>query len=241
MAEKNRTTLKTYFETGDTPTEDEFIDLIDSNVNIDEDITNGTEKATPVDADKFSLWDSVAGSLKTLSLANLKAAIGGGGEFQIYENWFFVDANPSANWVAIQSAFSTLEYYTNTGVPKGNSMTTVTGLALSGCRYAGQAIGNQTVESLIVTCNSSDMELLEGVTVVKATFTTYNTINSITELYRGNLTIDSFPNYNSRTIIPSSSFVETSISDKDFIFIFFSAGTTANIANCWYQFKTSID
>jgi flagellar biosynthesis/type III secretory pathway protein FliH len=33
MAEKNRATLKTYFETGDRPTQQDFIDLIDSAVN----------------------------------------------------------------------------------------------------------------------------------------------------------------------------------------------------------------
>ncbi len=33
MAEQNRQTLKSYFETGDKPTEDEFADLIDSFVN----------------------------------------------------------------------------------------------------------------------------------------------------------------------------------------------------------------
>jgi hypothetical protein len=33
MAEKNRTELKSYFETGDRPTQDEFVDLIDSAVN----------------------------------------------------------------------------------------------------------------------------------------------------------------------------------------------------------------
>lgn len=33
MAQQNRTTLKTYFETGDTPTQAQFIDLIDSEFN----------------------------------------------------------------------------------------------------------------------------------------------------------------------------------------------------------------
>jgi len=34
MAEQTRTTLKAYFETGDTPTESQFADLIDSDSNI---------------------------------------------------------------------------------------------------------------------------------------------------------------------------------------------------------------
>lgn len=37
MAQKNRTTLKSYFETGDKPTESQFEDLIDSMANITED------------------------------------------------------------------------------------------------------------------------------------------------------------------------------------------------------------
>ena len=47
MAEQNRTTLKSYFETGDTPTQAQFEDLIDSNFNLtDNDSDNITEGAT---------------------------------------------------------------------------------------------------------------------------------------------------------------------------------------------------
>jgi len=37
MSQQSRANLKTYFETGDTPTEDEFINLIDSSGNINDD------------------------------------------------------------------------------------------------------------------------------------------------------------------------------------------------------------
>lgn len=55
MAEKNRTELKSYFETGDRPTQDQFNDLIDSGVNKSEDkatltealSTNDTKYITP--------------------------------------------------------------------------------------------------------------------------------------------------------------------------------------------------
>jgi len=43
MAEKTRTELKTYFETGDRPTQDHFTDLIDSGVNKLQDKANLTE------------------------------------------------------------------------------------------------------------------------------------------------------------------------------------------------------
>jgi len=39
MAQQGRTTLKTYFETGDKPTEAQFIDLIDSFYNFTDDVT----------------------------------------------------------------------------------------------------------------------------------------------------------------------------------------------------------
>lgn len=42
MAQQNRTTLKTYFNTGDTPTESQFIDLIDSSPNPTDDGTTGS-------------------------------------------------------------------------------------------------------------------------------------------------------------------------------------------------------
>ncbi|AXG72241.1 hypothetical protein KORDIASMS9_04509 [Kordia sp. SMS9] len=49
MAEKNRTALKSYFETGDRPTQDEFIDLIDSKVNRGQDKATLTEALTTND------------------------------------------------------------------------------------------------------------------------------------------------------------------------------------------------
>jgi hypothetical protein len=55
MAEKNRTELKSYFETGDRPTQDAFVDLIDSAVSRSQDkatltealSTNDTKYITP--------------------------------------------------------------------------------------------------------------------------------------------------------------------------------------------------
>lgn len=45
MAQKNRTDLKAFFETGDKPTQSQFADLIDSFYNIDED-DSGWQTAT---------------------------------------------------------------------------------------------------------------------------------------------------------------------------------------------------
>lgn len=63
MAQQNRTTLKGYFETGDTPTEAQFIDLIDSNFNPSNDtldaIPDGTTYKLVTPAEK-STWNGKA-------------------------------------------------------------------------------------------------------------------------------------------------------------------------------------
>jgi hypothetical protein len=46
MAEKNRTELKAYFETGDRPTQDEFVDFIDSAINKGQDKASLSEALT---------------------------------------------------------------------------------------------------------------------------------------------------------------------------------------------------
>ena len=61
----NRTTLKTYFETGDIPTQSQFSDLIDSSVP-----NGGAELTTLANANSFPILDS--GTLKNVSFENLK-------------------------------------------------------------------------------------------------------------------------------------------------------------------------
>ena len=39
MSKQNRTVLKTFFQTGDIPTEGQYVDLIDSNLNLSENNT----------------------------------------------------------------------------------------------------------------------------------------------------------------------------------------------------------
>lgn len=56
MAEQNRTTLKSYFETGDTPTEAQFEDLIDSVPNISDSSVSNTE---------FSYLNGVTSAIQT--------------------------------------------------------------------------------------------------------------------------------------------------------------------------------
>jgi len=73
MATKTTIPEKT---TGSTLTAVEFNELNDNfnDVVDDVNVTNDS-KATPVDADKISLWDSVAAALKSLTWANLKATL----------------------------------------------------------------------------------------------------------------------------------------------------------------------
>lgn len=61
MAQRNRTTLKGFFETGDKPTEEQFSDLIDSNLNktddTSDDITEGSTNLFTTSAEK-STWNN---------------------------------------------------------------------------------------------------------------------------------------------------------------------------------------
>lgn len=89
MTAQNRTTLKGYFNTGDTPTESNFADLIDSfptgaadgadvtsATNVASSIHGASAKTTPVDADTFPIIDSAASNgLKKITLPNLRTAV----------------------------------------------------------------------------------------------------------------------------------------------------------------------
>ena len=46
MGQQNKTTLKTYFETGDTPTQAQFVDLIDSQINPSDNTTDDLPEGT---------------------------------------------------------------------------------------------------------------------------------------------------------------------------------------------------
>jgi len=73
MAQQNRTTLKTYFQTGDVPTEAQFIDLIDSQTNISEDGTPLTDASAFATAAQGALADTATqpGDLATVATSGL--------------------------------------------------------------------------------------------------------------------------------------------------------------------------
>lgn len=58
MAQQIRTILKTYFETGDVPTEAQFIDLIDSLFNIAESDVSNILSLTQTEYDALETKDS---------------------------------------------------------------------------------------------------------------------------------------------------------------------------------------
>lgn len=275
MSEENRTILKAFFETGDTPTESEFIDLIDSSVNINEDIVNGTEKPVPVNADKLSIWDSVAGVLKTISFANIityfstiypiKANVleldntdaftpdadyepatkkyvddsGGGGEYQIYSEKIWIDAATTSFWAGI-AATGTVEYNSNTGIAVAASMVTVGASVLKGQKYIGVAQGNQTIESFRLHVGNTS-SFLDKISIIKARMSgNYGTIDSISVLLEQ--AIDPY-NASPQGYIDfvTADFADSSISDKDLIFLFFATSTTSDISPCSYRLKCSID
>src|SRR6056297_1850668 len=78
MAQQNRTTLKGYFNTGDTPTEAQFADLIDSFHNPSND---GTVQVQPsegafANGDKTKL-DGIEASADVTDATNVLAALSG--------------------------------------------------------------------------------------------------------------------------------------------------------------------
>ena len=77
MAEQGRTTLKGYFETGDTPTQAQFEDLIDSNYNLTDNdsdaITEGATNLFLTSAERSKLSGVEAGADVT-DTANVTAA-----------------------------------------------------------------------------------------------------------------------------------------------------------------------
>jgi len=67
----NRTTIKGNFQTGDTPTQANFEEFIDSAV-----LDGATAKTTPIDADSVALLDSAdSNALKLTTWANVKAVL----------------------------------------------------------------------------------------------------------------------------------------------------------------------
>ncbi len=60
MAQKTRTILKSYFNTGDRPTEGEFVDFIDSTINLTDDKATDAEAIDPLNNSKFITPKSLA-------------------------------------------------------------------------------------------------------------------------------------------------------------------------------------
>lgn len=83
MATQTRTVLKTYFNTDDYPTEQQFADLIDSTLNLTDTpaeevgaIVNGAAAATPTAADLVPF--TVSSVIKKITWTNFLAAISSG-------------------------------------------------------------------------------------------------------------------------------------------------------------------
>ncbi|KOS04791.1 hypothetical protein AM493_01075 [Flavobacterium akiainvivens] len=67
MATQNRTTLKTYFNTGDRPTQAQFVDLIDSAVTVNEDKATTLEAQTGSIDNKYMTPQKVSQAIAQLS------------------------------------------------------------------------------------------------------------------------------------------------------------------------------
>ena len=73
MAKVTRTVLKTYFETGDKPTEAQFASLIDSNLNLDD---GGFVSGSITIGSQVTSSFSISGSISFVRLQALPTSIG---------------------------------------------------------------------------------------------------------------------------------------------------------------------
>ena len=84
MANQTRTVLKTYFNTGDKPTENNFVDLIDSNLNLTD---GGTVEGATTFSENLTLGKGAKQALKVLTSqgthTNTTTAAAAGATFEI--------------------------------------------------------------------------------------------------------------------------------------------------------------
>ena len=152
MAKQNRTTLKGYFETGDTPSQAQYADLIDSNVNLSENnigdvqITGNITASGDISASGTIFADnfqSTGGDVNGISFTDDLNLVGD----------LTASGNISSSGTVEASAF------TLNGVPVGSSTDTFWNSGSSGKIFyngGNVGIGNTSpVEKLTVTGNIS--------------------------------------------------------------------------------------
>jgi len=128
MAQQTRTTLKTYFETGDTPTQAQFIDLIDSSPNPTDDGTTGT--GSYVRATSPTLVTPVLGVAAATSVNKVA----------------FTAPATSATIVATDGTTTTLSGGTHSGTNSGDQTISLTGdVTGSGTGSFAATIANDAV------------------------------------------------------------------------------------------------
>lgn len=166
--------------------------------------------------------------------------VAGGGEIQDYKHSGWVDAGALNTWIRIaHSNTNPLEFLSSTGVIDSLSMVTASDFIFYFALPFGVANGNQTAEELNIFVGNDTPTGLSKVSLIKVTYSDADvgTISGKTALYEGSTTIPS----NGLLTIPSSSFLETAISDGDVVYLFYSATTAVNIAPVITRLKCSID
>jgi len=91
MAEQGRITLKTYFETGDAPTEAEFIHIIDSMFNVVDDDTTG--EGTTANGRAVDLGGAFAANIAIYNTTSKKFEIIVGNHPTIIDNYTTFEVN----------------------------------------------------------------------------------------------------------------------------------------------------
>lgn len=153
MSQQNRTTLKTYFETGDTPTQAQFIDLIDSSPNPTDDGTTGS--GSYVRATSPTLVTPALGTPSALVATNATGTASGLTAGNVTTNANLTGHVTSVGNAAVLGSFTKAQL--DTAVSDGNVM------------YIGDAPTSHThllaAGATDVTASAAELNILDGATL----------------------------------------------------------------------------
>lgn len=142
----------------------------------------------------------------------------GGGGANYYTQSLWIDSPNTSNWVGLnRTDINNNEYALNTGIAKTASMATISGSLLDDSRPFFISSGDQTIQNLDIFANGLNYPSLEKISIIKVNWSSPTVIGTITVLFEGSITLSGVTNI---FTVPGASFSNTSISDKDVIYVF---------------------
>jgi hypothetical protein len=162
------------------------------------------------------------------------ASGGGGGGSNLYTQSLWVDSPSSANWVGLKKTdLSNNEYSQNTSLASTSSIITILNSTLGGMRPFVLVLGNQTINGFKLYAASSTF--MKKISIVKVSWITQTTIDAIDVLFEGDITLDSKNTFD----IPDTSFANTTLTDKDLVYVFFHCNTLNDVGAIAITLKTT--